>query len=38
LNAHNDAKERITLEELDELNWVSADVLVVEKLKEYESK
>lgn len=33
LNAHNDAKW-ITLEELDSLNWVPADVLVVEKLKE----
>lgn len=32
LNAHNDAKW-VTLEELDNLNWVPADVLVVEKLK-----
>lgn len=33
LNAHNDAKW-ITLEELDNLMWVPADILVVEKLKE----
>lgn len=32
LNAHNDAKW-ITLEQLDSLNWIPADVLVVEKLK-----
>ncbi|WP_297430143.1 (deoxy)nucleoside triphosphate pyrophosphohydrolase [Clostridium sp.] len=35
LNAHNDAKWK-TLEELSELNWVPADILVVEKLREYE--
>lgn len=33
LNVHNDAKW-ITLEELDNLNWIPADILVVEKLKE----
>jgi 8-oxo-dGTP diphosphatase len=33
LNAHNDAKW-ITLDQLDSLNWVPADILVVEKLKE----
>jgi 8-oxo-dGTP diphosphatase len=33
LNAHNDAKW-ITLEELEELKWVPADILVVHKLKE----
>lgn len=33
LNAHNDAKWT-TLEELDKLNWVPADILVIEKLKE----
>ena len=33
LNAHNDAKWT-TLEELDKLIWVPADILVVEKLKE----
>lgn len=33
LNAHNDAKW-ITLEELDELKWVPADIFVVEKLRE----
>lgn len=32
LNAHNDAKW-VTLEELDNLKWVPADVLVVKKLK-----
>lgn len=32
LNAHNDAKW-ITLDQLDSLNWVPADILVVEKLK-----
>ena len=35
LNVHNGAKW-ITIEELDNLNWVPADILVVEKLKEYE--
>lgn len=35
LNAHNSVKWT-TLDELDNLNWVPADVLVVEKLKEYE--
>jgi 8-oxo-dGTP diphosphatase len=34
LNVHNSAKWR-KLEELDNLNWVPADVLVVEKLKAY---
>lgn len=33
LNAHN-AVKWVTLEELNELNWVPADILVVEKLKE----
>ena len=33
LNAHNDAKWT-TLEELDKLNWVPADIVVIEKLKE----
>lgn len=33
LNSHNDAKWT-TLEELGELNWVPADILVIEKLKE----
>jgi len=33
LNAHNDAKWT-TLEELDQLNWVPADILVIEKLKQ----
>jgi 8-oxo-dGTP diphosphatase len=33
LNAHNDAKW-LVLEELDELEWVPADILVIEKLKE----
>lgn len=33
LNAHNDAKWT-TLEELDKLKWVPADILVIEKLKE----
>ena len=33
LNVHNDAKWT-TLEELDKLNWVPADILVIEKLKE----
>lgn len=33
LNAHNDAKW-ISLEEIDNLKWVPADILVVEKLKE----
>lgn len=37
LNAHNDAKW-ISIEELDNLNWVPADILVIEKLKEYESR
>lgn len=37
LNAHNDAKW-VTIGELDNLNWVPADILVVEKLKAYESK
>lgn len=37
LNAHNDARW-ITLGELDHLKWVPADILVVEKLKEYDSK
>lgn len=32
LNAHNDARW-IDREELDKLNWVPADILVVEKLK-----
>lgn len=32
LNAHNDAKW-ITLEELEHLYWVPADILVVEELK-----
>lgn len=32
LNAHNDAKWT-TLDKLDELNWVPADILVVENLK-----
>ncbi|OOM14438.1 (deoxy)nucleoside triphosphate pyrophosphohydrolase [Clostridium saccharobutylicum] len=35
LNVHNDAKWT-TLEELDKLNWIAADILVVEKLKECE--
>jgi len=34
LNAHNDAKWS-TLEELDKLKWVPADILVIEKLKEF---
>mgnify|MGYP001248606782 CR=1 FL=1 len=33
LNAHNDAKWT-TLDELDKLNWVPADILVIEKLKQ----
>ncbi|OOM77382.1 CTP pyrophosphohydrolase [Clostridium puniceum] len=33
LNAHNDTKWT-ALEELDELKWVPADILVIEKLKE----
>lgn len=33
LNAHNDARW-ITLEEVERLNWVPADILVIEKLKE----
>lgn len=33
LNVHNDAKWT-TLDELDNLNWVPADILVIEKLKE----
>lgn len=33
LNAHNDAKWT-TLDQLDELNWVPADILVVKKIKE----
>lgn len=33
LNVHNDTKW-ITLEELDELKWVPADILVIEKLKD----
>lgn len=37
LNVHNDAKWT-TLEELDKLNWIPADILVVEKLKECEEK
>ncbi len=37
LNAHNSAKWT-TLKELDNLNWVPADVLVIEKLKENENK
>lgn len=37
LNAHNDAKWT-TLEDLDKLNWVPADILVVKKLKEHEEK
>jgi 8-oxo-dGTP diphosphatase len=37
LNAHNDAKWT-TLDELDNLNWVPADILVIEKLKEYDLK
>lgn len=37
LNAHNDAKW-MNIEELNELNWVPADILVVDKLKEYEGK
>lgn len=32
LNAHNDAKW-ITIDEVDNLKWVPADILVVEKLK-----
>lgn len=32
LNAHNEVRW-VPLEELDKLNWVPADVLVVEKLK-----
>lgn len=32
LNAHNDAKWT-TLEDLDNLNWVPADLLVIEKLR-----
>ena len=36
LNAHNDAKWT-TLEELNQLNWVPADILVIEKLKELNS-
>ncbi|MFT8352702.1 8-oxo-dGTP diphosphatase MutT [Clostridium saccharoperbutylacetonicum] len=37
LNAHNDAKW-MSMEDLDNLNWVPADILVVEKLKEKEGK
>lgn len=37
LNAHNDAKWT-TLDELDNLNWVPADILVIEKFKEYDLK
>ncbi|AQS09840.1 CTP pyrophosphohydrolase [Clostridium saccharobutylicum] len=37
LNVHNDAKWT-TLEELDKFNWIPADILVVEKLKECEKK
>ena len=33
LNAHNDAKWT-TVEGIDKLNWVPADILVIEKLKE----
>lgn len=33
LNAHNDIRW-VTLEKLDELKWVPADILVIEKLKE----
>lgn len=32
LNAHNDAKW-VKIEELDELTWVPADIIVVEKIK-----
>ncbi|MEG1254227.1 (deoxy)nucleoside triphosphate pyrophosphohydrolase [Clostridium sp.] len=32
LNEHNDAKW-ITLDELDDLNWLPADILVIESLK-----
>ncbi|WP_234121279.1 NUDIX hydrolase [Clostridium hydrogenum] len=32
LNAHN-ATKWISLDEVDKLNWVPADVLVIEKLK-----
>ncbi|MFU0824602.1 8-oxo-dGTP diphosphatase MutT [Clostridium sp.] len=32
LNAHNDAKW-VTLDEVDNLRWIPADVLVVDKLK-----
>jgi len=37
LNAHNDAKWT-TLEELNQLNWVPADILVIEKLKQISDK
>lgn len=37
LNAHNSVKWT-ALEELDNLNWVPADILVVEKLKAYDGK
>jgi len=37
LNAHNDAKWT-TLEELGQLNWVPADILVIEKLKQTAQK
>lgn len=33
LNAYNDTRW-VTLEELDKLNWMPADILVIEKLKE----
>lgn len=33
LNVHNDAKW-LVIEELDQLEWVPADMLVIEKLKE----
>ncbi|WP_143317464.1 8-oxo-dGTP diphosphatase MutT [Clostridium sp. HBUAS56017] len=37
LNAHNSVKWT-TIEKLDNLNWVPADILVVEKLKAYEGR
>lgn len=36
LNAHNDIKW-MTLEKLDELEWVPADMLVINKLKEMQN-
>ena len=33
IDVYNDTKW-VTLEELDELNWMPADILVIEKLKE----